>query len=119
MNNVFALLRILHFILEVMEDFKEENHVIQIYVLRKVSPAGADAAGCGRYGEKTWGRELGQEIPWVALIPHARGLGADSGGDHGEQAADQKGNWTTSDSSDLHSHMNLSLFSSKSTIWDL
>ena len=53
MNNVFALLRILHFILEVMEDFKEENHVIQIYVLRKVSPAGADAAGCGRYGEKT------------------------------------------------------------------
>lgn len=53
MNDVFALLRILHFILEVMEEFKEENHVIQIYVLRKVSPAGADTAGCGRYGEKT------------------------------------------------------------------
>ena len=93
------------------KNFKEENHVIQIYILRKVSPAGAGIAGCGRYGETTWGRELGQEIPGVALTPYARGLGADSGGDCGEQAADQKESWTTSDSSDLHSHVDISFFS--------
>lgn len=120
MNDVFALLEDSALYPEVMEnpkEFKEENHVIQIRILRKVSPAGAGTAGCGRYGEKTWGRVLGQGDTRSGPDTHARGLGADSGRDHEEQAADQKGRNNLLDSSDLHSHMSISL--SKSTIWDL